>query len=357
MEALRPEIAKLILQEHLRQRMCPPPDRVSANELDEHLTLCPLCKDWVYIFRNFSYSHTSFPHSHPSEVDVGQIWRINSDLSGWEDGKEIYYNPVCVMVIYKWGEIARVAVVHDEDILATLEDVPFRGLFIEPWNTFSIPLNRLESFIVDASDVLDIVRERAQSGVMPEPTSSIEETFINAEIGVASYFASRVLEEVMQLEQASDLLDTIAWEDDETLFPFLNPDASGSSLITRLAAYQPPGTMLPLAAAGEEDPGEPIVINIVEFKNDKPSFRTTRGYLTFKGQKGDQLVFGGKIQEPLSPNAGIHAVLIDKVTGTIIMPAMEASLDTTEGFFQIVFSPVTDDDAKRGKLGVLVGTH
>lgn len=353
METLSPKAVKLILQEHLRHRMCPPPAGVPENELKEHLALCPLCEDWVYVFGDLGGEELPFDNMTPGS---GQVWKISRTLEGWEDGRRIYYNSPYVMVINVWDKVARVAMVHDEDLLATSEDVPFKGLFIEPWNTFSIPTKYLARFLLDASEVLDIVRRKAETGLIPEPSSFMQATFIETEIRVASYFALKVLNEVMELEGSTDLLDSLAWEEEETLFPFLPPDTSGSSLINRLAAYQPPEAMLPLAAAGEEEPGEPIVVTVVEFKNDKPSVKTAMGYVTFISQSGEELIFGGKIICPLSPDAGIHAVLLDKVTNNIIMPAVKANLDPAGGFFRVVFSPVTDDIAKRGKLGLLVGT-
>lgn len=351
MDKLEILFAKALLQEHARERMCPGKTNGDKELLKKHFSMCPLCEDWHEVFGELLEEEKEIVQG-KIPVKPGQIWKISSKLSGWVDDASKYFNAPLVAVLSVRDPIARVALVHDKEFFS-LGTQSIKGFYIETWNAFSIPVEYLEVFITDLEQCLE------ESYEIPQPKDPIEENFIKTEMEVSSYFALKVLDEVTQLVGAQDVLNFIEWESDEEFFPFLTAEESGRSILERLATLVPPDSMLPLAAASSDvsEKDETILVKIVDFKESKPSFRISVGYITFRNRIDEKLILGGHISEPLSKDAGIYAALVDGITNNVIMSAEEAFINHENGFFRIVFSGLSERDEKRSRLAIVIGTR
>lgn len=346
MNSLEILFAKAILQEHVRERMCPK-SSLEKELLEKHISKCPLCEEWNEVFGDIV---EPLPKIENPPYRPGQIWQISPELEGWVGDADKYFNAPLVAILDIDGRIARVALVCDENLF-NLEGIECDGFYIETWNTFSIPLKYLSTYIADVKIPLK------ETSNIPPCQNPIQEAFIKTELEVSAYFALRVMDEVMEFSGLKNVLDIIEQEEETFLF-LVKGEKSEKSILDLLATIPPPESMLPLAASSKEDNmAEPILINFVEFKNNKPYVGARVGYITYREKKGDKLVVGGFVNNPLSSDAGIYAVLVDKITDKIIIPAEEAEIDHKGGFFRLVFSPFSEEMEKKSKISILIGTR
>ncbi|MEM4239050.1 MAG: hypothetical protein QXP49_05020 [Nitrososphaerota archaeon] len=180
-------LAKVLLQEHVRERMCPVKTDKDKELLEKHLSICPLCEEWHKIFGELLDEEETIRKSVP--VKSGQIWKISSELGGWVDDASKHFNAPLVAVLSVHNSIARVALVHENEFFA-LGMQPVKGFYVETWNAFSMPVKHLELFIAD------LERHLEESSEIPLPRNPIEESFIKTEIEVSSYFALKALGEI-----------------------------------------------------------------------------------------------------------------------------------------------------------------
>ncbi len=325
-------------------RFCPPADFLKTPEGRKHLEACPFCQEWL----EAGIEEWSLPEITPrpfQEVAPGQIWKISEKKSGWIEWK--YYNPPLVLVTDTIDDKAvRVALLHDEDILAGEGDIPTgTGMYAEAWNTFAVPKEHLDKFITSINpEVVEKVRNA--ENIMPVPKTVVHEYFMKCEVEVASFFALSALEEIMKHHES--LLDLFENGDIEIALPFSLP--SDGSLLEKIALVQIPDDYCAMAAADEEDY---IGIRMAAVSAGKlVELREIPAKITYKNLEGDRLIIGGKASERLPHNAEIYGVW--KTKGECIDKTSSEAMIDEEGYFRVVFEELSEESIKKGEPVIIV---
>lgn len=157
------------------------------KETRHHLAICPYCStpqpedmsSWDTLadrIRSFAaQGRMGGPETAPEE---GSICLIKSERRGWREGN--FYNPPAVLVIEKSGAISDDVLVaqtyHDialagpGDLILKGDRSPFGGIFVEPWNTYTLRLRDLESPLcrVESSVVAAVRALEADPTAYPE---------------------------------------------------------------------------------------------------------------------------------------------------------------------------------------------
>ncbi len=319
-------------------RFCPPFKLLNTPEGKRHLDACPFCQEWIEAgIGNWSLPEiTSEP---PSEVAPGQIWKISEKKSGWVEWK--YYNPPLVLVLYETDEkTVRVALLHDEEVLASESDIPTgTGMYAEAWNTFAFSKAYLDKFIGHAkSGTVEKVIEAENT--MPEPRTIIHKYFMKGEAEVAAFFALSVLGEVMKpYESPLELLES---GNVDVSLPFSLPP--GKNLLERVIVAKIPDDYRAMAASDDEDY---IAVRLAIVSEGKlVELRETSARITLISEEGNRLIIGGKLSERIPKNADIYGKW--KMEDGSLKGAFEEAMIDEEGYFRMVFKDIPEDTESKG---------
>ncbi|MEJ5300489.1 MAG: hypothetical protein WHS38_05810 [Thermodesulforhabdaceae bacterium] len=339
---------KLSLRFMRQLRFCPPPGKVSQ----EHLKRCPYCQEFYdgEVDLLSEDQTVSSPVSHIVVPSPGQIWKTAEELSGYDEDYR-YHNPALVLITEIIDEkIVRVALVHLEECLAFEGDVEVApSVFAEMWNTFPLPVKYLGKYITSVT--LPPVIHFAD---LAEPPTLVHYYFRKMEAEVAFYFVVKTWYEIIE-EYDQDVADLITSQEDYFTVEGAELPENIPDILDRLALASPWDSSMAMAAADRSE--ELISVNVAVVSDAKISLRTALGYINFRHDDEKGLIIGGRVIGKFSSDAAIHALWKHRDTGEILARAELASFDPEDGFFRLVFPPLTYDDRKNGTIALLVCTR
>lgn len=365
-------------EEALRVRGCPPQAVLCAEPISDslqgHLNACPWCEEEREDLKALgpsmpkpqeAWELSSFSAS-GHDAQPGDVVRLAISLSDWGP-KDRYYNAPLVLVLESLPEplsAFRVALVHDFPDLAGPWDVEVApGIFAEPWNTFACLNAHWDGpiFSVPAS-VLNDVRQRVQNPwqtVQPEdtlphePRHSFLSAFCRLEVEVASFFAQRILEDLMIFQENPITAALESLFKDPRAFrtafgPWLRLDPHAEPSLKTLLAAPWADERLPMAAAPAQ---EILTVRIVRLRESGPVLEAATGEISVCEPTRDGFLVGGRVITKLSQAAELHAVWL--VSGREIWPD-QVFLDTDTGYFRLFFSEVPKPSASPKNLCITV---
>ncbi|WP_148045714.1 hypothetical protein [Desulfosoma caldarium] len=293
--------------------------------------------------------------------------RLACSLSDWGP-KNRYYNAPLVLVLESLPELPsvfRVALVHDfPDLAGPLDVAVAPGIFAEPWNTFACRNVHGECPVLSVpASVLHEVQQRAQppcESLHAEDTfpNNPQQAFLSAfrrlEIEVASFFAQRILEDLMVFQEnpvtaalESVLTDPQAFR---TAFsPWLRLDAQAEPSLKTLLTAPWADESLPMAAAPAQ---ETLAVRIVRLRESVPVLEVATGELSVCQPTRDGFLVGGRVLSKLSQAAEMHAVWL--VSSRESLWPDHVDLDADTGYFRLVFPRVPKPSASPKTLRIMV---
>lgn len=363
-------------------RRCPPADMLMEfkedTSLQTHLGGCLFCREC-----REALGDLGAPLSAPAQagqlfgevIDVrpGQIWRLSQALSGWGP-KNRYYNPPLVLILeilqypptpaprraasVTPGAV-RVAQVYDDLCLSGPGDFALGGsLFAESWNTYTMRQSDLGIlFDTIPMEIAGKVSLAGSAEPLPDiDPHSILAAFRRLEIEVAAFFATQALSDLFNALEP-DVFAKVAnlCSDRATLlssFPrSIRWPQHDLSTLEMLALAEPPAAELPLAASEEV---ETLPVNLLMLRGEGAELTRTVASLTVWRRQREGFLVGGQVHGELLPDAAIFCRWV--VDDSLVEPS-EAMIDAESGYFRIFFAGLSEQQAKRGRLTILVGTQ
>lgn len=186
---------RMILEEHIKERLCPPGrTKISMNLIKRHALSCPYCRGNIDLSTCRTKEESDQqPTIRQKKIMPWQIWELSPLLEGWsEDGVTNYFNtPTVVVLKVRRKNLAVVALVHKEEYFGDIKGTIYTdGFYIELWNTFEMATSFLETFITDVTPHHVNIDTLLKVNRAPLPDNDLERLFIETETKVASYFAS-----------------------------------------------------------------------------------------------------------------------------------------------------------------------
>lgn len=351
-------------------RGCPPADILFGPEgelLGAHLDICPTCRDSLAMEPDeraqwAALAEVLLPGQLPPPVrkTPGQIWRIRRDLAGWGP-KYRYCNPPLILVLeIQDDELARVAQIYPADDFLTEEDVSLPGLgFAQPWNTYSLAVNDLESFRGEVPNALTEtvpkVMMRSQGGVAELDEASPLFWFRTLELDLGAHYAGQSLAAVLPDADHDAPLDA-------TLVPLgeMSVDAlcralerkgqaiplRGDNPLLELARYNQDDTAWGLAASGERTQA----VNYALLDDVGLEIRQASVVFSKVAHHDGMLILAGEIQAEGARTQAIFAWW--DAQGRMVWP-MASDISDDGRYFNLRFTEVTDREFRVGRLVVL----
>ena len=352
-------------------RGCPPADILFGPEdelLGAHLDICPACRDSLVMKADERAQWTALADvllsgqlPSPAQKTPGQVWRIRGNLAGWGP-KYRYCNPPLVLILeLQDDELAHVAQIYPGDDFLTEEDVFLPGLgFAQPWNTYSLAVNDLESFQGEApktlTEAVPKVLMRSQGAFADLDEASPLFWFRTMELDLGAYFAGQSLAAVLPGADHDAPLDA-------TLVPLgeMSVDAlcralerkgqaiplRGDNPLLELARYNQDDTAWGLAASGERTQ----TVNYALLDDVGLEIRQASVVFSTVAHHDGMLTLAGEIQADGARTQAIFAWW--DAQGRMIWP-IASDISDDGRYFNLRFAGVEDREFRVGRLVVLI---
>ncbi len=332
-----------------RARCCPPDNelysQVTSNTLAAHLKFCPWCRraklDIV------TEETVPLPPDMPLSKDVpepGQLWTINSQLTGWGEKKRYYNSPVVLLLNCDDPRLVNVLQLYDDSYFEGPDDISLgegQTGFIEPWNRYSLCREDLGLFMGEV-DVDTLCRSEAatsENSVAPKPGSLLW-FFRNMEVETGFYFSTRSLAKFLNGEEEHQLIKRDTLNISPSLLGTqlhqagLLPDTLDTQAdnFKLLAHAKLPNTEFPLAASEGQETLSAILFtfshnNLVEYT------KVAYGIRQLDLEDGTLLVSGAFLDTDLNFDE-FHCWW---KAGKRLVPPLSGKVGCMDGFFWVAF--------------------
>lgn len=275
---------------HIWNMRCCPPDTLlvgpASPELERHFGLCPLCRQ----NRELLLSHPAAPSDSLSlpgdDTDgpvPGQLWAIAPHRAGWGPKSRYYAPPVVLITAAIDQDTLAVVQTCGEMLLAGQDDIPLdQGVngFAQPWNRYTLKREQLAHCLgtVSSTCVTKILK------AMEQPESSMEAGsllwfFRHMEVETGFFFACQAQDNLPSLSSHANPEELILMPEELGDLGLVLPrDAKGLPLDELLARSMPDESLLPLAAATDDDAVQILLFSFAS-TGSRPGVRTVSGRL------------------------------------------------------------------------------
>ncbi len=369
-----------------RSRLCPPTGEVTVAEkqekLDMHRKICPYCgtdspvsdKAWSDLAQRLKDILHRSTKPDLERAGPGQL-RIASTEGVWRGS--FHYSPPLVVILEVLGAVSDEVLVAQTymdltmagpgDLVLPFDSNPFGDIFVEPWNTYTLRacglgpvLSRLDQGIVKAIRTMAVDSSAYPPWAMrPRPLDPSDPrlSFRKLEVEIAYTFASRAVDEILELARArTEPLQPVP-EDIRKAVLIRFPGSKWRKLpqtIERAAALvRLPDDALPLAATKGDHVQWPVPV-ITMFEGRVGEVDLTTCEVMQETSLPGGLELSGVVND--LPDTGLESELIiflELPDGDVIEPET-ADWEAESGFFFARF-PVRERGSARLALAVIFG--
>jgi len=365
-------------------RGCPPSDVLfgpTDEPLRAHLDICPACREhlamdaeeregWAAMGRVL-LAKPPLPLPPPVGKAPGQVWRIRADLTGW-DQKYRYCNPPLVLVLDIENDAdaanaanaanantALVAQVYPGDDFLSEENVPLSGQgFAEPWNTYCLALDDLETYYGEATSAVAAVLDMGRGTFAELDETSPLFWFRTLELELGAFFAGQSLSRLLEVSERTGqdlkplLLSAMSRQELDRALERkgLKIPLEGDDPLLRLARYTREDTHWGLAAMGEHTQS---VNHALLDDADAMGLEIRQASITLSSvhYADGVLVLGGRINVDFARTKEVFAWW--DAQDRMIRAAASDILDDSR-YFNLRFAEVAEREFHIGRLVVLL---